>query len=426
MKTLLAMCAAIAAGASGAATVSGISVSQDPATRVVTVGYTLDVPAIVTVDFIDDGTPIPAERSTTLAGAVNRRVGAGAQVIRWFPDRDWPGHSIASGKLSARITAWSLDVPPDYMVIDLRVTRTANRDNISYYASSNAIPGGIGDRIYKTDKLVMRRIPAAGVTWRMGAEPGKWLSEADNPFHYVSFTDDYYMGVYEVTMGQYHRICGYYPTKAMDGFDPSLIEDRDCHPASGISYNQSNGDGAYLRDDSWPSSKIWTLSHFPANGLIAKLYACSGIKFDIPTDAEWEYACRATTDNTLNTPGNEGHVSTSTDSVCPYTEVVSWYSQNSGGVTHPVGLKTPNTWGLYDMHGNVCEWCLDRMGNLSATTDPVSNPGGATSGTQRIRRGGCFSHAPLYHRSSCRQGANPSGNYVYNGVRLRCPVQVAE
>ena len=113
-----------------------------------------------------------------------------------------------------------------------------------------------------------------------------------------------------------------------------------------------------------------------------KDYLPQGYKFDLPTEAQWEYACRAGTTTSLNSGKNI----TSKRGFCPNLDEVGWSSENSKGVTHPVGQKKPNAWGIYDMHGNVLEWCNDWYGDYpkKQVTDPI----GGKSGSKRILRSG--------------------------------------
>ncbi|MBR4170397.1 MAG: formylglycine-generating enzyme family protein, partial [Kiritimatiellae bacterium] len=119
--------------------------------------------------------------------------------------------------------------------------------------------------------------------------------------------------------------------------------------------------------------------------------------------AEWEYACRAGTTGTYGGTGN--------------LDEMGWYS---GRETHPVGQKKPNAWGVYDMHGNVCEWCEDWYGDYP--TGNGTDPTGPASGSYRVLRGGCWGSDARGCRSALRYWGNPDSRYFSVGFRLLCSV----
>ena len=164
-KIALSAFAATLLACSAAADVTITSWSQDPATRKVTVTYDLTESAIVTMDVCTNGNvSIGGEHIVSLAGDVNREVAAGSgHTILWMADRDWPGHTLPAGDATIVLRAWTKAVPPDYLVVDLRMNNTATCSTLRYYADASAIPGGVTNDVYKTKKLVMRRIPANGV-----------------------------------------------------------------------------------------------------------------------------------------------------------------------------------------------------------------------------------------------------------------------
>ena len=122
--------------------------------------------------------------------------------------------------------------------------------------------------------------------------------------------------------------------------------------------------------------------------------------FRLPTEAEWEYACRAGT--TGDYAGN--------------LDEMAWYKETSSYSTHPVGTKKPNPWGLYDMHGNICEWCQDWSGDYP--TGAVRDPRGAAGGSHRVFRGGCCYSIASHCRSASRNWDSPSFRYYALGFRL--------
>ena len=214
MKSTLMMIAT-AAGTCAFASAPEVTVNgtvQDRS-RAVKVTYTIaGEPAVVT-PYAEtnrgDGVwiDIGAENVTFCAGDINKLVAVGDHEFVWQADKSWPNHKITEGNIRVGVKAWSTNAPPDYMVVDL------DRENvIRYYASVGQLPGGLSNRQYRTRKLVMRKIPAAGVTWLMGLNKaerdrdglkGNLVVQGE-----VTFTRDYYMAIYQLTAYQYWMITG--------------------------------------------------------------------------------------------------------------------------------------------------------------------------------------------------------------------------
>ena len=385
-----------------------VSIAQN-ASRHITVSYTLSGgPAIVTLDICTNGVSIGAENFAFLSGDVNKVVDDGERKIHWDPVKTWPGHKISDRSVTAVVTAWPTNSPPDYMVVDLTLAKT-----VSYYASAAAVPFGVTNDMYKTDKLVMRRIPAAGVTYVMCAS-------ASSNRHRVSFTNDFYIGIYQVTQRQWYNIYGSLTSTASF----TNYVDSPMRPMNGCSYYGHVRGGAVGDGHEWPEN--W--HKIPSNGFIGRLIQHSGVDFDLPTEAQWEYACRAGTGSAYNDGSFEITVG-SVGNDAALAEL-GWFNGNctndNVAQTHPVGLKKPNKWGLYDMHGNVWEWCLDWF-NWDALTDAVE-PGGVAFADKndkfRVLRGGAYnknssnstSYRRWYHNFSATIGA-----VDYIGFRVVAP-----
>lgn len=256
----------------------------------------------------------------------------------------------------------------EYLVIDLSAGANATSYPVTYLVGAPA--GGWTDD-YKTNKLVLRRIPAG--TFKMQNESK------------VTLTRSFYMGVFEVTQKQYQLVTG---------ANPSYFRG-DMLPVEKVSYDIIRGSSIGAK---WPSSSAVNSSSF-----MGKLRARTGIDFDLPTEAQWEYACRAGTTTTYGY-GNAANGN------------YMWYKDNSSSKTHPVGLKSANPWGLYDMHGNVSEWCLDWSGTLTYGTDPK----GPSSGLRRVLRGGCWdsSASAGFCTSDGSDSLGPSYGYERDGFRI--------
>ena len=149
-------------------------------------------------------------------------------------------------------------------------------------------------------------------------------------------------------------------------------------------------------------------------GFLKKINTLGEGTYRLPTEAEWEYACRAGSDTALA----NGDLLSLYCEPDPNLEEMAWYCGNSGRRLHPVGQKRPNAWGLYDMHGNVAEWCQDWYGAYPAT--PETDPPGANSGPGRVVRGGSWFSSAKNCRSAARFYWPPhsQSQLDFLGVRL--------
>ena len=199
--------------------------------------------------------------------------------------------------------------------------------------------------------------------------PGSFMMGSDSggekPVHKVILTQSFYLGKFEVTQEQWQAVMG---------------------------SNPSNFKG--------PKLPVENVSWDDCQSFLAELQVKTGRKFMLPTEAQWEYACRAGT--TGDYAGN--------------LDAMAWYSENSGNTTHPVGQTRANAWGLYDMHGNVLEWCADRYSDYPS--DAVSDPAGPSSGSFRVYRGGSWYDPADFCRSACRNWRIPGGRNYCLGLRL--------
>jgi formylglycine-generating enzyme required for sulfatase activity len=388
---------------------------QDGVTRAVTITYTiLDEPAVVTVDIQTNGVSIGGENLWYFAGDVNKVVAAGARTITWRPDKAWPGNKVDSG-VKAVVTAWATNTPPDYMVVSLVAAKGVN-----WYATAESVPFGVTNDMYKTENLVLRKCPAANVQWRMGSpttEAGRYTADARETAHLVTLTNDYYIGIYEMTQRQHELLTNLRPsTYTNDAYYAT-------RPVETASYN--NIRGALSAGANWPSFG----SAVGASSPIQKLRDITGIDtFDLPTVAQWEFACRAGCGSALYN-GKE------LDPTWPYVSsdlaLIGRYSQNGGKngsaayaadcspdyATAKVGSYAPNAWGIYDMLGNVREWCRDWFNAEYYLCDPETGP---SSGSGRANRGGsCIENADKC-RSAYFHGNSDGGNYTDIGYRVMC------
>ena len=208
-------------------------------------------------------------------------------------------------------------------------------------------------------------------TFMMGATSEMKDPYSDKkPVHQVTLTNDYYMGKYEVTQALWQAVMG---------------------------SNPSN-----FKGDNLP---VETVNWNDCQEFISKLNSLTGRKFRLPTEAEWEYAARGG-------KKSRGYQYSGSRKISD----VAWYEGNSRSKTHPVGRKQANELGIYDMSGNVWEWCSDWYGSYSSSSQ--TNPMGSDSGAKRVRRGGSWCHIARICRSSYRSGDAPDCRGLYLGLRL--------
>lgn len=260
-----------------------------------------------------------------------------------------------------------------YCVIDLSAGSRASSYPITYLAEPP--PDGFDVAEYKTTKLVLKCI-----------EPGSFKMGGSCS---VTLTRPFYCGLFEVTQRQWELVTGSNPCSS------TSYGNGNSYPVHYVSYNMIRGSSAGA---GWPASSAVDSSSF-----LGKLRARTGLDFDLPTEAQWEYVCRAgtTTAYSYGDSANGNYM---------------WYSGNSSSKSHEVGTKSPNPWGLYDMHGNVWEWCLDWYN--SSLTSGVTDPKGSSSGSFRVRRGGSWNSNASGCASSHRDYNSPSIGYDAFGFRL--------
>ncbi|MBO4545531.1 MAG: formylglycine-generating enzyme family protein, partial [Verrucomicrobia bacterium] len=226
-------------------------------------------------------------------------------------------------------------------------------------------------------------------SFMMGSPEDELGRNKDEIQHQVTLTQGYWMGRYEVTQAQY---------EAVTGENPSSFKGADL-PVEQVSWYDAM---AFCE-------KLTKIEK--AAGRLPK-----GYEYTLPTEAQWEYACRAGTTTAFNNGTNIPIEEQAEDELCPNLDEVGWYIFNSEKNTHPAGQKMPNAWRLYDMHGNVFEWCLDWFGYYPTT--PVTNPTGPGTGSERIVRGGGYLFEAWGCRSAFRTHGEPDKSGDFLGFRV--------
>jgi len=265
-------------------------------------------------------------------------------------------------------------------------------------AESAAVNGNMQEAKAKSDQAQTQVVAAgmvAALTLDLGhsvtmdfvlIRPGSFMMGSENdgdekPVRKVSIAKPFYMAKYEVTQAQWESLMGSNPSNFSSAGGSATGGKGGKNPVEQVSWSDCQEFLAKLKDKA------------------------PGMDVRLPTEAEWEYACRAGS-STGFCYGDAGA------GLGDY----AWFSGNSGGTTHPVGEKKPNAWGLYDMHGNVWEWCSDWYGTYGSTaeTDPV----GPSSGSWRVSRGGSWYVEAGSCRSAYRFNYDPGTRYASLGLRV--------
>ena len=342
---------------------------------------------------------------------------AGAHRITWDATADGVTDRIERAAFQVKLVHY----PATYMVIDL--TDGPGDDAVYKVDYLNGEPGGgFNKALYKGDRIVLRRIHHGSYLAGSPAdEVGRSTSHKDREGqHRVTHSRAFYIGIFEVTQKQY---------KYVMGEDPSAYKG-DSRPVESFSYDDIRGNG-------WPQATVPAANTF-MDKLIKKCKAADAngnytvpvTGFDLPTEFQWEYACRAGTTHALNTMNDFANTQAAMEAQLPSLGLYSGDqpsrrdNRTAGDGHSDVGCYEPNSWGLYDMHGNVREWCLDwyvQAQDLAPSVDPK----GPTVGdfNSRVGRGGGWNDLYDACRSACRSGGIPGearGGLTAIGFRLVC------
>ena len=314
-----------------------------------------------------------------------------------------------------------------------------------------ALPAAAADIIENSLGMKFVHIPAGEFT--MGSDetpealaraypqyaPARFKLLGDEaPTHKVRITKPFYMGQHEVTVGQFRRFVqasGYVPESVADGtggygyspdYDPTKSQRGDAFEGRDPKYSWQNP-GFKQGDDHPVVNVTWSDAVAMAKWLSQK----EGKRYRLPTEAEWEYACRAGT-NTRYHSGDDPQSLAKVANVFDADAAVNWSrwqqyalaGHDGYAFTAPVGSFAPNAFGLYDMHGNAWEWTADYHDDNYYAQSPVNDPQGPATGSVRVRRGGSWHTWPFYARCAYRNWNAPDTRYTLVGVRLVREVEV--
>lgn len=324
-----------------------------PASNTAYVNYVLDAPTNVTATYDEDANEV---------------------TITWNPVTYAECYDVyRNGALLAENITSTLYVDNSPDVGNITYCVRAKRGDMESKNSDPAIVNIVVDKLKITvNGVEFTMIYVAGGTFQMGSNEysSSSIGSATRPVHQVTL-DDYYIGETEVTQELW---------QAVMGSNPSYYTTSNKQPVERVS---------------WEDCQMF----------IANLNQLTGKQFRLPTEAEWEFAARG---------GNQSHGYEYSGS--NNLSNVAWYDYNYSGKTHEVAKKSANELGIYDMSGNVQEWCQDWYGRYSS--DAQTNPTGPSSGSKRVERGGCFNSSDVYCRVASRGNEEPDRKGEFLGLRL--------
>ena len=369
MKATCAMLGALAAIAAHATvTVSGVAFTQDADSHDVTVSYDLATsdgePAFVSLDVLTNGVSVGATRVKNVSGDVSTSPADTASLvspgtgkrITWKARADLPNVGLTDA--AVRVTAIATNhFEGLYMVVDL----SRGKDSAYWPVQYTACKPDTNSPAFYAKELWLRRVPAG--TFTMGDDATNF-----KPAHQVTLSHDFYCAVLPMTVPQQRVIYGSL-NSAITG---EIAGDR--YPAGYIKYTN-------VRNASWPTNN--NVSAWTSVGRIRKR---TGLLFDLPTEAQWEYVCRG---------GHSGHVlGDGSELTQANVYAMAWTKYNSGNAVQPIGMKKPNSWDFHDMTGSMHEWCRDfaTSGDGYTSSGPETDPKGPMTNAKgmRVRRGSSF------------------------------------
>ena len=402
---------------------SGVTVAEDAVPTVTNViltpredgkaeiSYALSATAVVTLDVETNVTgevwaSVGGENLWQLAGDAMKRVEGTSGSVVWTPPLALR-QTLGTTPVRARVTAWPTNDTPDYLVVGLTASVP---ERIRYYPSAAFVPGGLtACDTYRTTRMAFKRIRAKGVTWKMGdADVGNGLPFG-LPVRTVTMAHDYYLGVFPVTTAQAVHL-GQTAVYGADGNSNVSTALRPCI----LSYNRWRESGSNAGD------ATYRYPNAPApTSILGVLNKRSGLAFDLPSEAEWEYAARAGYANGRWNDGGTCGVDPM-PGFCRETGGGSGFDPNAlpgaAGGTAVVGSFKASDWGLYDMAGNNFEWCLDWFTRDAAILEKAGASAnawgdlmadGLTQGSERTVKKNMPWASWFWHRPAIRLSASP-------------------
>jgi len=325
----------------------------------------------------------------------------------------WPGGgkpavvTVTAGKHKIMVKKDGLEISGDEVTVQAEGREEITVRFVPPTKRTHELPKDDGQApISNSIGMTLKLIPAG--EFFMGSPDDAIEAEKnEKPSHRVRISKPFYLGVYEVTQGQYEAVMGNNPSYLSangGGKDRVAGQSTDRHPVEQVSWLDA------VQFSNKLSEKEGKKPFYEIDGKDIRVPDWNGQGYRLPTEAEWEYACRAnaSTPTRFSFGDNMAELG-----------LHGWFDGNSQQRTHPVGQKRPNGFGLHDMHGNVWEWCWDWHGEGYYNQSAVDDPTGPAGAANRVHRGGSLCDNPRYCRSAFRLGGFPPGGRNFNlGFRV--------
>jgi len=379
--------------------ISGMEINNDPLAAANLFYYSETLPDTVNTHWLFvDGIPVTWNNYTVTFNS-NGGSSFSSQIINHGGTATRPVNPTRSGYV---FDNWYSDIGFTSIYNFL----TPVTSNITLYAKWN-------EGIVSSSGIELIRI-SAGTYTRGSSNSVDWNA---SPPHQVTLTSGFYMGKYEITQEQYQEVMGNNPSyfnggSSEEGYlprEPAAGEVQGKRPVEGVTWFDAVEFCNKLSEIEGLTPVYTITGRTPSTGYpitsatVTANWNANGYR--LPTEAEWEYACRAGSTTAWHFGDDESQLVN-----------YAWYSANSNYRTHEVGMKLPNAWGLYDMHGNVWEWCWDWYASYSSTAQ--TDPRGPDGGTNRVSRSGYWFSSAEYSRSADRNYCNPDGGNSGFGFRV--------
>jgi formylglycine-generating enzyme required for sulfatase activity len=290
-----------------------------------------------------------------------------------------------------------------YRLLAPHKDKAAHGDKEIYRQAPGTPTGSLEYVTTRMGSIKLKRIPAG--SFLMGSHGTDRETESgEKPQHSVRISKPFYLGIYEVTQGQYQEVMGWNPSKWSsegEGKDAVTGQDTDRHPVESVTWFEA------VRFCNLLSEREGLRPFYVMQGGDVRVPDWDGTGYRLPTEAEWEYACRAGSRTRYSFGDDANGLSDH-----------AWFVGNSGMAPNPVGQKRPNPWGLHDMHGNMSEWCWDWYDREYYKNSTDVDPRGAEKGDERVIRGGGHRSPPFELRSAFRHRSEPWNRRWNAGFRI--------